>query len=74
MEEYKSPEVTFRYWMPEHSSDVYLHVNASRMYSILHDIDQRCRSVIKYEDHPSEDRIRLAEDIRNMISQIDMDM
>lgn len=72
----KSPEVTFKYYMPENKDDVWIHTNALKMYSLLHDIDQRCRSVMKYEDHPEDSPIdKLAEEIRRMIrEEIDLDM
>ena len=75
MDDYKSPEVTFKYYLPENQDDVFLHINASKMYSLLHDIDQHCRSVVKYEEKATEERIKLAEYIRDMIhNNIDMDM
>lgn len=70
----KCPEVTFKYYLPENDDDVWIHINASKMYSLLWEIDQRCRSVVKYEDKASEDRVKLAEEIRQMIYEnVDMD-
>ena len=42
---------------------------------LLAEIEQRCRSVVKHEHEPSDDRIRLAEEIRRMIheSRVDVD-
>lgn len=75
MEESKSSEVSFKYYLPEHQDEVFLHVNAWKMYSLLHDIDQHCRSIIKYEENPIDSRLALAEKIRDMIyTEIDMDM
>lgn len=73
-EEPKSAEVIFKYYLPEHAGEVFIHTNASKMYSLLWELDQRCRTVLKYEDGPSEDRQRLAEEIRDMIhSEINLD-
>jgi hypothetical protein len=73
MEEHKPSEVIFKYYMPEHEHEVYLHTSASKMHCILWDIDQLCRSAIKYDDNCSDDKVRLAEEIREMICSIDFD-
>lgn len=73
-DEYKCPEVTFKYYLPENDDDVWMHINSSKMYGLLHELDQRCRTVVKYEDSASEDRLKLAEELRDMIhAEIDMD-
>ena len=75
MQESKSSEVTFKYYLPENQDESWLHTHAFIMYSILHDIDQHCRSIIKYEDSTEETRLDLAEEIRKMIhKEINMDM
>lgn len=70
MEEEKSSEVTFKFYLPEHAEEVWRHMNASKMFSLLWDIDQKMRSITKYEDieedHP---RHKLAEEIRTMIHE-----
>jgi hypothetical protein len=74
MDASKSPEVTFKYFLPENQDELWLHVQASRMYTLLYEIDQNCRSITKYDSMASVDKIKLAEDIRQMIrSNIDMD-
>lgn len=74
MVEDQSPEVTFKYFLPEHSDEVYLHTNSMQMYCLLHEIDQKCRSILKYEDNASPDKQKLAEEIREMIhNEINMD-
>jgi len=40
---------------------------AEDFYSTLYDIDQECRRIVRSVENPSEDAIRLAEDIRDMI-------
>jgi hypothetical protein len=74
MDEYKSSEVTFKYYLPENKDDLFLHVNASKMYLLLRDIDGYCREIVRREPNPHEERVRLAEYIRDMISyDIDLD-
>lgn len=69
MEE-KSSEVTFKYYLPEHEDDLWVHVNAQKMASLLRKIDQEMRSIIKYEDIPADHpRKVLAEEIRKMIHE-----
>lgn len=73
-EEYQSPEVSFKYYLPENDDEVWMHIHASDMYSILHDIDQHCRGILKYDNKATEDKRNLAEHIRNLIHEsIDMD-
>jgi hypothetical protein len=68
-------EVMFKYYLPEHKDDVWIHVNASKMYCLLNELDQLCRSILKHEQNPDEGRQRLAENIREIIQQeIDLDM
>lgn len=72
--EHPQAEVTFKYYLPEHSGDVFIHTNASKMYSLLWELDQRCRTVLKYEEKASADRQTLAEEIRKMIwEEINLD-
>lgn len=74
MHDPKSPEVTFTYYLPDNKEDVWLHIHASDMYSLLYQIDQTCRSVVKYDDKATEDKIVFASEIRNMImNNIDLD-
>ncbi len=75
MEEIKSSEVTFKFYLPEHNDDVWLVTNSYKMFRLLHEIDQRCRDVVKYDDKATEDKHKLAEEIRDMIfTNVDMDM
>lgn len=74
MDEFKSSEVIFKYYMPENRDDVWLHMYASTMFSVLNDIDNLCRNVIKYENGEKATRLQLAEEIRRAIHEsIDMD-
>jgi len=68
MDESKSSEVTFKFYLPEHSDEIFLVVNASKMYRLLCDIDDYCREIVKHESNPHDERIKLAEYIRDMIN------
>lgn len=75
MDELKQSEVTFKFYMPEHGDDVWLTVNAYKMFRLLNLIDQRCRDLLKYDEKASEDKQKLAQEIRDMIyTSVDMDM
>jgi hypothetical protein len=70
-----SAEVTYKFYLPEQESDVYIHNNANAMYSVLWDLDRKMRSITKHEDidedHP---RHKLADEVRDMIHKaIDFD-
>lgn len=74
MDESKSSEVTFKYYLPEHKDDLFLHVNASKMYCLLMEIDNYCREIVRRESNPPPGRFELADYIRDMIScEIDLD-
>lgn len=60
------PTVTIRYTLPDEQADFDAARLGSEAKSILWDIDQRCRSIIKYGE-PSDEARRLAEEIREMI-------
>ncbi|MEY3203964.1 MAG: hypothetical protein RLZZ21_295 [Planctomycetota bacterium] len=60
------PIVTLRYTLPEEQADFDAARQGAEARSLIWDIDQRCRSVIKY-GAPSEETARLAEEIREMI-------
>lgn len=73
-EESKSPEVTFKYFLPENQDELWMHYHASDMYMLIHEIDQVCRSLIKHGDQSIKTTEELAEKIREMIyTNIDMD-
>jgi hypothetical protein len=73
------PYVTFVYDRCLHSSEIEMHVKAGEMKSLLWDIDNQLRSLIKYDmnsyrgvrlnsrKHPNNAVIELAEQIRSHI-------
>lgn len=67
-EEHKSSEVTFKFFLPEHSDELYIYSNAQTMYSLLWELDQYCRSIIKYNEKDPISALDLAERIREIIS------
>ena len=73
-EEYKQSEVTFKYYLPDNREDMIMHMLAPDMYSVLHEIDQKCRSHVKYDDKATQESVDFAEEIREFIhSSIDLD-
>jgi hypothetical protein len=71
---YKPSEVTFKYYLPEHEDELWMHIHASDMYTLIYEVDQVCRSFLKYGDEKIKDSSDLAEKIREMIhNNIDMD-
>jgi len=62
------PTVTLRYRLPDEQAEYDAARQGAEAKSVLWDIDQRCRSIVKYSDSASADARRLAEEIRDMIS------
>jgi len=63
------PTITVRYKLPDEQADYDAARLGRAMAAALWDIDQKCRTVCKYEMEPSEDRVQLAEEIREMIRE-----
>jgi hypothetical protein len=68
-------KATLSYTLPDEDREFRLAVQGADAVQLLCEIEQRCRSVIKHEHEPHDDRIRLAEEIRRMIheSRVDVD-
>jgi len=68
-------KATLSYTLPDEDREFRLAVQGADAVQLLWYIEQRCRSVIKHEHEPHDDRIRLAEEIRRMIheSRVDVD-
>ena len=60
------PIATLRYTLPDEQAEYDAARQGAEARSILWDIDQRLRSLLKYGE-PSEETARLAEEIREMI-------
>ena len=56
-------EARITYQLPYHENEYRLAMDAKLYYGALMDIYNICRTVWKYEEKPSEDRVRLAEEI-----------
>jgi hypothetical protein len=67
--EHKQVEVTYKFHLPDNKDDLWMHYNSQKMYSLLYDINDKCRTVMKYEDNVHDSRFNLAEEIRNMIGE-----
>ena len=61
------PIATLRFTLPDEQAEFDAARLGNKMAALIWDIDQACRTVVKYEQEPSEDRVRLAEEIRAMI-------
>ena len=70
----KNSEVIFKYYLPDNEIELLLHTNSRKMFNLLWTIDHYCRSISKHELDPSQDRLELAEKIRDMIwDEMDLD-
>ena len=66
MEDDYSEEVTirFKYPLPEGETRAQVLLRAHDLHSLLWEIDQEARSILKYTQNPSEDLVKFAEMIR----------
>lgn len=62
------PVATLTYQLPDDDDDFRLAANARRLLIAIDHADQACRAVIKYHDSPSEDAVRLAENVRQILA------
>ena len=58
---------TLTFTLPDEEADLRDAMQGRDAKLLLWEIDQRLRAVVKYEDDASEDRVALAEEIREMI-------
>jgi hypothetical protein len=63
------PRAALTFRLPEEQAEFEAACQASAAKSLLWDLDQHCRSVLKYEAEPHEERCRLAEEIRRIIRE-----
>jgi hypothetical protein len=61
------PRATLTFRLPEEEVEFQTACQAAAAKSLLWDLDQHCRSILKYEADPHDERCRLAEEIRQMI-------
>ena len=59
-------KATLQFNLPDEQSDFNAAIHGREALSILWDIDQRCRSLLKHGE-PTEEQAKLAEEIREMI-------
>ena len=62
-------EVTLKFKLPQAQRELDDSMNGSKYSSALWDIYDLCRNVWKYEENVSEDRVKFAEEIGEMISE-----
>lgn len=65
------PTATLKFLLPEEEPEHRAALEGAAARSLIWDIDQRCRTVVKHEENPSADRIALAAEIRQMILTAD---
>lgn len=61
------PIATLRYRLPDEQAEFDAARQGSEARRVIWEIDQRCRSLLKHGE-PSDETARLAEEIRQMIS------
>lgn len=71
-EEYKPAEATLKFYLPVHRSEFKLACAAPDLHSALFEIDQLCRSAIKYGSHRDKSIENFAEMIRELISEFNV--
>ena len=60
--------------LPEDQDDFTLATKGSTFYSVLWSLDKHLRNIIKYEETAHEERIKLAEEIKDIINEeVDLD-
>lgn len=60
-------QVTFTFHLPEHEEDMKLFQKGRDYYCALFDIYNECRTVWKYEENPSKDKVEFAERISQLV-------
>lgn len=69
MEEQKSVIVTYQYQLPEHIYELKLVNKAPDFMDALHEIENKCRNVLKYLEDPSDDLYEFAEQVKEIVSE-----
>jgi len=64
------PTATLTFQLPDEESDHMACVNARKIVSACWEADQHCRALIKYADDPSDDAVRLAEAVREILREV----
>jgi len=63
------PTARLTFSLPEEEDEFRTACQAGAAKLLLWDIDQACRSILKYEMEPHPERCKLAEEIRQMIRE-----
>jgi len=67
IDEYKQTEVTYTFFLPGGREELQTFQNANRFSTALHDIHELCRSTWKYKEDATEEEIKLAERIDEIV-------
>lgn len=62
-------KASLQFTLPDEESEFTDAVEGHEAKSLIWDIDQHCRSLIKYNDNASDETIAFAESIRQMIHE-----
>lgn len=65
----KDIEVTFKFFLPEHSEEYHIFHHATEYYSALLDAYEKCRKIWKYTPECSEDLLKFAEEMGALIAE-----
>lgn len=68
MNNYKDIEVNYKFFLPQHNEELRNFQNVYNYISTLNEIYNKCRSILKYKENPTESEIELAEDVENIIN------
>lgn len=60
------PKIVIEFDLPEEQSDFDAAIHGREALTVLWEVDQRCRSLLKHGE-PTEEQAKLAEEIREMI-------
>lgn len=67
--EYKQYEVNYKFFLPDNVEELKIYQKANEYHSALYEIYNRCRVVWKYEDDANEEKVKLAEEIGDIVSE-----
>lgn len=66
--------VTYKYNLPEHKEELRLAQRSVDFYCLLLDIYNKCRHVWKHEADATEEMVKLAEEIGQMINEANIEL
>jgi len=67
--EYKQTEVTYKFYLPDNKDELITFQNSINYLTALNDIYDRCRQVWKYKEDATEEEVKLAERIGEIVTE-----